>query len=82
MLGSMLLALWLLYRFPTKRVLRVGSSHHSRDYSSRSFARQLRHAINVRLRNFYGILQVSELGAADAVYRSLFNGTINTACSS
>ena len=31
---------------------------------------------NVRLRNFYGILQVSELGAADAVYRSLFNGTI------
>ena len=31
---------------------------------------------HVRLRNFYGTLQVSELGAADAAYRSLFNGTI------
>ena len=31
---------------------------------------------SVRLRNFYGILQVAEVGAADAVYRSLFNGTI------
>jgi hypothetical protein len=75
LLGSMLLALWLLYRFPTKRVLRVGAA----TIIATAVAVLLpdtspRH--NVRLRNFYGILQVSELGAADAVYRSLFNGTI------
>ena len=74
-LGSMLLALWLLYRFPTKRVLRVGIA----TTAATAVAVLLpdtspRH--NVRLRNFYGTLQVSELGAADAVYRSLFNGTI------
>jgi hypothetical protein len=75
LLGSMMLGLWLLYRFPTKRVLRVGAATTAAvvvaialpDASSRH---------RVKVRNFYGTLQVSELGAADAAYRSLFNGTI------
>jgi SAM-dependent methyltransferase len=74
-LGSMLLALWLLYRFPAKRVLRVGAATAIATAIAVLMPdASLRH--NVRLRNFYGILQVSEVGAADAVYRSLFNGTI------
>ena len=74
-LGSVMLGLWLLYRFPTKRILRIGAITTAAaltavmlpDASSRH---------HLRLRNFYGTLQVNDLGAADVAYRSLFNGTI------
>jgi hypothetical protein len=74
-LGSVLLALWLLYRFPQKRVLRVGlvataAALATIAIPSSSLKRHL------RVRNFYGTLQVNETGAADGAYRSLFNGTI------
>jgi hypothetical protein len=74
-LGSVMLALWLLYRFPAKRVLRVGAATTVAVFVAVALPdASPRH--HVRLRNFYGTLQVSELGAADAAYRTLYNGTI------
>ncbi len=75
LLGSRLLALWLLYGFPTKRVLRERCQPSSRRLSRCCFP-ILRHGITFVFEISTGILQVSELGAADAVYRSLFNRTI------
>jgi hypothetical protein len=75
LLSSMMLGLWLLYRFPTKRVLRVGLATAAAVVVAIALPdASTRHRVKVR--NFYGTLQVSELGAADAAYRSLFNGTI------
>src|SRR3954452_16614227 len=71
----MLLALWRLYRFPTKRILRVGAVTGAAALAAVMLPdASPRH--HLRLRNFYGTLQVNDLGAADAAYRSLFNGTI------
>lgn len=74
-LGSVMLALWLLYRFPKKRVLRVGAVATAAALATllipdATIKRQ------TRVRNFYGTLQVNESGATDGAYRSLFNGTI------
>ncbi len=75
LLGSMMLGLWLLYRFPTKRVLRVGAATAAAVVVAIALPdASTRHRVKVR--NFYGTLQVSELGAADGAYRSLFNGII------
>jgi spermidine synthase len=74
-LGSVMLALWLLYRFPTRRVLRIGGAMVAASLVAVMMPNSLpgRH---LRIRNFYGTLQVNDTGAADAAYRSLFNGTI------
>ena len=74
-LGSVLLALWLVYGLPSKRVLRVGGAAAAATFVAAMLPDQSgRH--QVRLRNFYGTLQVVDMGAADVAYRSLFNGTI------
>ena len=80
-LGSMLLAVWLLYRFPARRVLRLGAATAIATVVAVMLPdASPRH--NVRLRNFYGILQVSELGAADAVYGRCSTARYNTECNS
>jgi spermidine synthase len=74
-LGSVLLALWLLYRFPAKRVVRLGAVTLAATVAAlimRSSA--FDHTIN--LRNFYGTLQVTDNGSASEQYRSLYNGAI------
>ncbi|MEJ7605290.1 MAG: fused MFS/spermidine synthase [Bryobacteraceae bacterium] len=75
LLGCVLLSLGLLYRFPMKRLLRVGGTAAAATAAAllvRGYS--LDHSIN--LRNFYGTLQVSEMDTLDLKYRSLYNGTI------
>jgi hypothetical protein len=74
-LASVLLSLWLLYRIPVHRVVRIGAvsvAGTAAAFMMRGSA--FEHSLN--LRNFYGTLQVSDSGSADKAYRSLFNGTI------
>jgi hypothetical protein len=74
-LGSVMLSLWLLYRFPRRRVLRIGAVAAAAGLAAVSVPDSTLKRY-VRARNFYGTVQVNEAGAADGVYRSLFNGTI------
>lgn len=74
-LGIILLSLWLLYRLPVKRVVRIGAvalAGTAAAFVTRGSA--LDNARN--LRNFYGTLQVNDAGEAGNRYRALFNGTI------
>jgi hypothetical protein len=74
-LGSVLLALWLLYRFPAKRVVRVAAVTFAATVAALA-TRDSAFSHNINLRNFYGTLQVSDKGAADTAYRTLYNGII------
>jgi spermidine synthase len=74
-LGCVLLALWLLYRLSSKRVLRIGGTVALATVAALATRGSgVEHRVNIR--NFYGTLQVSNTGSLDRVYRSLFNGTI------
>jgi hypothetical protein len=74
-LATMLLSLWLLYGFAFKRVARIGAVALAGTVAALvTRGTALGNAIN--LRNFYGTLQVSDAGEANARYRALFNGTI------
>ena len=68
-LGSMLLALWLLYRFPTKRVFAWGSQLQPRHYSGLAARRIVPPPLRLGI---FTEPSSNDLGAADVVYRSLF----------
>lgn len=74
-LAVVMLSLWLLYRLPVSRVVRIGSVAvlgviGALVTRGNGFAHQ------INLRNFYGTLQVSDTGELENKYRSLYNGTI------
>jgi hypothetical protein len=74
-LGTVILALWLLYRLETKRLVRVGVTVAAACVAVvATQSTGMDHAIN--LRNFYGTLRVAEGGSADQAHRALYNGTI------
>jgi hypothetical protein len=74
-LASVMLALWLLYRLDTKRVLRIGAVAGAAALVAVMMPDTTpRH--HVRMRNFYGTLQVNDSGSEATAYRSLFNGAI------
>jgi hypothetical protein len=74
-LATVLLSLWLLYRFPVKRVLRIGAISVA-GMAAALITRDTTLSDAINRRNFYGTLQVSSGGAADQQYRALFNGAI------
>jgi spermidine synthase len=75
MVLCIVLALWLLYSLSSKRVLRVGLTVGAAAVAAIAF--QPSDVKNeVAIRNFYGTLKVGEFGAADKVFRALYNGTI------
>jgi hypothetical protein len=74
-LATVLLSLWLLYRFPVKRVLRIAAVSVA-GIAAALVTRDTALDQGTNIRNFYGTLQVNSSGAADQHYRSLFNGAI------
>jgi hypothetical protein len=75
LIGCILLALWLLYSLPQKRLLRVGGVACAATIAG-LFVRNPTLDRQINLRNFYGTLQVGESGTGPAEVRSLVNGTI------
>ena len=80
MLGCVVLALWLLYRMPSKRVLRIAAVALLGTVAA-LVTRSEGPSQRINLRNFYGTLQVSDGGEMDNRFRALYNGTISTAWS-
>lgn len=74
-LACVILALSPLYRLSGKRVLRVGVVAAAAAVAA-IYTRDEKIAHHVSIRNFYGVLQVSDSGTLGDTYRSLFNGTI------
>lgn len=74
-LACVVMALWLLYGFAGKRVLRIGAVVAAGIVASLVTRTEPLNA-NVHIRNFYGILQTEESGSGSDRQRSLFNGTI------
>ncbi len=74
-LGSVMLSLRLLYRFPKKRVLRIGAVAAAAGLAV-AIVPDTTLTRHLRARNFYGTVQVNEAGPSDGRYISLFNGTI------
>lgn len=76
LLGCVMLACAMLYRFPMKRVMRLGITAGLATVAAvLTRSQSLTHAINTR--NFYGTLQVGDAGSMPNTYRSLVNGTIH-----
>jgi hypothetical protein len=75
MLGCVVLALWLLYRMPSKRVLRIAAVALLGTVAA-LVTRSEGPSQRINLRNFYGTLQVSDGGEMDNRFRALYNGTI------
>lgn len=74
-LMSVMLALWLLYGLQSKRIVRIGAV----TAAATAVAVMLPETTPqhfVRLRNFYGTLQVTDRGAAVTAVRTLYNGSI------
>lgn len=74
-LACIVLALWLLYRLASKRVLRVGGVVAAATVAA-VFVQQESSGNQINIRNFYGILQAGDSGEGEDRYRVLFNGTI------
>jgi protein-L-isoaspartate O-methyltransferase len=72
---SVILALWLLYALPYKRVLRIGAITAAATIAA-VLMPQTSTQHFVRMRNFYGTLQVTDTGPAVTAVRTLFNGSI------
>lgn len=70
--GCVLLALFLLFGFSAKRLLRLGL------FASLAFVFAIRYRAGtgdvVHVRNFYGALQVSDIGSGEMSARALYNG--------
>lgn len=74
-LVSVILALWLLYELASKRIVRIGAVAAAATFAAVMLPETTpRHF--VRLRNFYGTLQVTDSGSAITANRTLFNGSI------
>jgi hypothetical protein len=73
--ASVLLSLWLLYELAGKRILRIGAVAVAGTIAATLIPETTpRHF--VRMRNFYGTLQVADAGSAITATRTLFNGPI------
>ena len=70
--GSVLLALYLLYGFPLKRLLRLAL------FAILAFVLALQYRSGdsdvLRIRNFYGVLQVRDRGEGENAARTLYSG--------
>jgi hypothetical protein len=73
--ASVILALWLLYDLASKRILRIAAVAAAGTAAATLMPEAApRHF--VRMRNFYGTLQVADTGSTITAMRTLFNGPI------
>ena len=75
-LMSVMLALWLLYGLATKRILRIGAVTAAATVVAVMLPETATPQHFLRLRNFYGTLQVTDKGPAVTAVRTLYNGSI------
>jgi spermidine synthase len=74
-LGTVLLALWLLYGFPAKRTWRVGGTAALATIAALTMQSNGLDQ-DVHLRNFYGTLRVFASGSHENAFKALYNGAI------